>query len=648
MRKILTLTMLCLVLTAAEAQHSLEQIVMKVALRQDGSAAVTELRKMQVGTTGSEGFITFNNMGDIEVTDLKVSDDRGTDYAVEEQWDTSRSRDGKKGRCGYNRTSKGVEVCWGIGDSGERIYKIQYTLTNLVKGYSDYDGFCHSFYEAGTLPARSAAVEIRLDSGDSLTTDNAAVWTFGYHGYKTFRDGKMKAYTTDAPMENGNSIIVLLQLNKGVLSPAVTKDASFNETVKRQALEGSDYNLNDAGLTSETSVAKTGGGSDMKLKGDELPPEYGSGPNWSLVAGIMAVIGIIVAVVIVTKKDDKKWKKLCNKKLAWVDEVMDGKSYDEMPYCRDLPMGGNLLMSAAVLGTVEKYLNFYEGNAMNVKFGPQQLYEAFMLRMIYKNQISFDSDEVNGKPRKLFRISEPKMPGKGEDVLKQMEGELYRSNDAVLDEDMVAPHLFEMKKKFEGHINDAGVEYYLQKMLYEAAGEDHLLQPGELKEYVKENLLEWRPLATMIYELSGECVAEKHMKTENVRQVVGFLHYLRDFSQVAERNIEETSQWREYLVYATFYGIADQVRRDMEKMAPDTLCLDDMLRPEEFIREFRPLTDELDDIIRTAYLYLTEKESNMLYERDREIEYERSRGGSGSSSRGGGGGHSGGGGSGIR
>ena len=75
---------------------------------------------------------------------------------------------------------------------------------------------------------------------------------------------------------------------------------------------------------------------------------------------------------------------------------------------------------------------------------------------------------------------------------------------------------------------------------------------------------------------------------------------------------------------------------------------DDMLQPEEFIREFSPLTDELGTVVRMAYLYQTAKEADMLYEKRRSLDYESSSGGSGRSSSGGGGGHSGGGGSGIR
>ena len=77
--------------------------------------------------------------------DLEVFDEEGVDYEVEEEWNVDRSREEKTGRCGYHRTSEGVEICWGIGKAGKRKYYIFYTLTNLVKSYDDYDGFCHSF-----------------------------------------------------------------------------------------------------------------------------------------------------------------------------------------------------------------------------------------------------------------------------------------------------------------------------------------------------------------------------------------------------------------------------------------------------------------------------------------------------------------------
>ena len=134
-------------------------------------------------------------------------------------------------------------------------------------------------------------------------------------------------------------------------------------------------------------------------------------------------------------------------------------------------------------------------------------------------------------------------------------------------------------------------------------------------------------------------------------QVVGFLRYLQDFSLVGERNMEEVALWKEYLVYASFYGIADQVRRDMKKVAPDVARLNEIVRPEQLLDDITPLTQALASSLLFAQSYMTYSEKEEIRrqrERERAIEYSRSSGGSGSSSFSGGGGHSGGGGSGFR
>jgi hypothetical protein len=56
-----------------------------------------------------------------------------------------------------------------------RTYEISYTLTNLVKAYTDYDGFNHSFYEVDNTPAQAASLTIRLEGG-SLHIPTSRVW----------------------------------------------------------------------------------------------------------------------------------------------------------------------------------------------------------------------------------------------------------------------------------------------------------------------------------------------------------------------------------------------------------------------------------------------------------------------------------------
>ncbi len=654
MRKTILLFSLCLIASAAMAQFTLEQVFIQVQLHHDGSATVTETRQAQIGDEGTEGYITFNDMGDIEVRDLQVWDDQETAYVTEEVWNVDRSRAEKAGRCGYNRTSDGVEVCWGIGDAGQRLYKIRYTLTNLVKAYDDYDGFCHSFYEAANSPAREAIVAFKLED-DSLTRDKAAIWTFGYEGIKGFVD-ELAYAASDSIMHDGESIIVLLQLNKGVLDPAVQIHDSFTQTVKRQALEGSDYDLEDAGLDHHVSMQKaraTGllGSTEADDADDAMT---------NIIAGILVILvalggcWFILRPVIRFIRDiiEDLWygHKEKQRRKALIDKLLDGKKYDDLPYYRDLPLGGNLLLTGATLGTVDGIARHCGRKNLGIKYGLQQLFDAFILRMIYKNQIQLAYDDSGRKPRKLFRISEPVKPPKGMDITDILADECLRFSGLDMNKAIDGSILREAKRSYRGYINDAGIEYQLQKLLYDAAGDDHLLQPDELKEYAKQTPLASRQLATVLSILAEQTIPEKFLVKDNVHQAIGFLHYLRDFSLVKERSLEETGLWKEYLVYASLFGIADQVRSDMKKVAPDAARLNELLPPEEMLNDFRPLKKAIKETVKDAYAYQTPQEAARIAEAEweRERQRERSSGGSGRSSYSGGGGHSGGGGSGFR
>ena len=163
--------------------------------------------------------------------------------------------------------------------------------------------------------------------------------------------------------------------------------------------------------------------------------------------------------------------------------------------------------------------------------------------------------------------------------------------------------------------------------------------------------MQWRPFANMLNRLTGGVIEETKLSGEDAKQVVGFLRYLQDFSLVGERHMEEVRLWKEYLVFASFYGIADQVRKDMKKVAPDVTKLNEIVQPEELFDDITPLTEALTTSLLFAQSYMTLKEKKEVEEwnaRDRDMDYSSSSGWSGSSSYSGGGGHTGGGGSGFR
>ena len=123
-------------------------------------------------------------------------------------------------------------------------------------------------------------------------------------------------------------------------------------------------------------------------------------------------------------------------------------------------------------------------------------------------------------------------------------------------------------------------------------------------------------------------------EAEQVRQVFGLKKFLKEFTLANERHVSELGLWKDYLVYAELFGIADQVRADMQKINP------------EFEKMAKIYQDMCDRTVVPELMATTLYGSRLA---QKAIARERSGGGGGSASMGGGGGFSGGGsGGGIR
>lgn len=178
----------------------------------------------------------------------------------------------------------------------------------------------------------------------------------------------------------------------------------------------------------------------------------------------------------------------------------------------------------------------------------------------------------------------------------------------------------------------------LYKILTSAAGEDGILQEKELEKYARR-----KPDKVQNFIDKAIGTGEQHFKkaggykkpsknditnlTEEgkryLSQTAGLRNYLREFSLISEREIEEGIIWKDYIVYATLFGIADKVMEQMKKVYPD--------RVEEISEYNRQI------IILGSY-------SNAMYSAAQQsIQSSRAAGLGGSSSIGGGGGFSGGG-----
>ena len=207
-RRILLLMLLVCALALPVMAGRTVSVNIDVELLDNGDALVREKRVAEINEFGTEGYISiFNLRRGMSITDLSVSDETGEKYELEKVWDTQRTRDEKKNRCGYNYTENGVELCWGIGDEGERTYYINYRIVGLVMGYDESDGFNHCFFSTDANGTDEVKVKI-FRKGVVFKRFDPKVWMFRCYGNINVVDGLVDAHTTERI--SGDEMVVVM------------------------------------------------------------------------------------------------------------------------------------------------------------------------------------------------------------------------------------------------------------------------------------------------------------------------------------------------------------------------------------------------------------------------------------------------------
>ena len=544
--KICLLLGLLMSATSVFSRPSLNNLDIKVVLSKNGDARITETREMYIDDEGTECYIGLANMGESQVKDLTVSDETGSRF-INVDWDVDETRDWKTYKCGIVTTNRGYEVCWGLGEEGERTYITSYTITGLVRGYPDADAIRHVFLDTSVSPKPEHA-KITIMTADTtmvINPDSCGIWGFRFEGNLWFEDGTIVAETTQA-MSSEAGLYIMVQFPKGMFEPTIWENDTF-ENKKNEAFEGSDY---------------VGGDDDEEMTLFEWV-------IFILIYGgstLIAVGGFMWHIVTVWRARHR-----ANKDLMWY---------------RDIPLNGNLQEANNILNAY-KYMHTDYNNLMS----------ACILKLIQMGAITIETRRnMKGKMEPNFVIHQ----------LKDLD------NQPVL-----------MRKIF--------------KIFKQAAGSDTVLEAKELKQYMK---------STCNQSITDSFINTLHTKTsiskykdreDEVRQLFGLRKFLKEFTLLDERGVDEVKLWKDYMVYATLFGIADRVIKEMKKVNPEYFNMDQV-------------ANQMADNMTLPLIYSTLHHSTSSAVAAKAAREHRSSGGGGHSSWGGGGGgfSGGGGGGGVR
>lgn len=184
-------------------------------------------------------------------------------------------------------------------------------------------------------------------------------------------------------------------------------------------------------------------------------------------------------------------------------------------------------------------------------------------------------------------------------------------------------------------------EKELFDMIYEASI-DGILEANEFKTWSKANYTEIYSWFTHILDYETEILfKEEKLKKlgnrkyeittgllEEATQLKGLKKFLKEFSIINERNPIEVKLWKEYLMFAQMFGIAEKVAKDFKEIYPDVI-------PDEYMEDF-------------TFIYFVSYTGMHSASEAKSRAESYNSGGGGFSSGGGGGGSFGGGGGGFR
>ena len=457
-------------------------------------------------TGGTEWYIPIQNLGQRNIRDFKVIENDRLYENDGRNWNSKRTLEEKKYRCGITETGPGsLELCWGQGEYGDHIYHLVYVIDNLIQASSDgeNDMFNWQFLnDEWTALPQQVTMNV-YNYADSTYVwragegGNMGVWVFGCEADCTVDSSAVHIESTE-PFRYGSCLTVMMRFDKGLFNPATTDSRSF-EQLRDDAFLDSDYGFSEE---------------DYNWQPEEKDFLYYVKKIFKTLFEIALGVAIPVFILLVLPALLLMgWRKWTGRR--YVKSVFGKKRITD--FSRELPLGGNLAATYSLLK---------EGDHLN---GGDSLFArlmgAYFLRWIHKGLVVCEKDPENEGRMNLRFTSSP---------------DGLQTND-------------EQEKKFF-------------KAAYEAAGENRILVAGEFSQWSKAHsaLVSGWPEET---RKAGKCVWEP-LSMEQRQKVVAFKNFLNDFTISNVREAPEATLWQEYLVFAELFGIADKVTKNLEKLYP--------------------------------------------------------------------------------
>lgn len=563
--------------------NDIESISIEATIHQDGSATIRENRVFNV-SDGTEHYIVVGNLGDSELTDYKVFDSQGNELQFVDNWDVDWSRQEKAGKYGIIDTGDGYELSFGYGEYGRHDFTVEYKITDFIYNLEDGNQAVYwRFVNDDMDPVSQVDISVTNDIGYEFIYPQVRIWGFGFEGTTAITSERLSMETNTF---SRSDYMVMLSIFDGQIFNTNKGSDWTSDSLIDQAFEGVDVDPKDYqdGSTNEsfeddTSSSSSSGG---------LFASFLTGGIFS-VAMLLYIVGMVYIVGVTAFRFIFGIK---GAPTAYTAEKY--KKPKDLGYHRQIPFEDFLLTSNIV------------------KPEPKNVISAYILKWLFEGRLEDSSEEVGFIFKRdalaLIIKDKPELEFSNNEE-KELWGFLKASagSDMILSEEEFNRYIRKNPSKMTSWIKDAFDYSY---------------------DFLKDNgYYEMQTRKILFKEYSQYNLSDKGQKLGDM--TFGFKNYLKDFSIIEEREAKEVMLWQEYLIWAAYLGIAEEVYEQLKIVDPNIVNYNTNLGNTII------LTNTFSNSAQSAYTSATSSSSGSSFS-----------GGGGSSFGGGGGGGSGGGGSG--
>ena len=487
--------------------NSIEKISMDIYIDKDGDASVTEVWNCQA-SSGTEVYHPYYNLGKSKITNLTVSDS-GVDYQTLSSWSTSGSLQSKAQKCGINKVSNGVELCWGISNYGSHAYTVKYTITNFIADLNDSQMIYWTLipYDFSNY---ISDVYIKIHA-DEAFPDTTPVWGYGNYGGTAYvYDGYIEMQPQDG-LSTDEYMTVLVQFPKGTFNTNNSLNHDFDYYYEMAEDGAEHYENNDSNLF--ITIIEV-----------------------IFQIAMVLFVPTIILIVIVTSGQG-------NGRSSVLHKPSNTKfSKKDIEYFRDIPCNNDIFRA------------FYIGYNYNILKRDSYLLGAIILKWIKDSVVKVEHKE-SSKVFKKDDISIIFNTSSLQNFESKKEKEIFdilysASKDGVLENN-------EFKDWCELHYKT--VFNWFDDILDE-----------QRDKLVNENLIIHEEKTILKFFVKHKYSSTPELRQEALN-LAGLKKYLKEYTLIKNREPIEVNLFENYLIFAQLMGIADKVAKDFKDLYPDII-----------------------------------------------------------------------------